>query len=698
MALIGKIRERSGLVLILITLAVAGFVIMDMTSAGPGGNKVSLFNNPNQLGKVNGTAINRNDVERARSILYENGDYLSSNNTVWNFFVEKAIVEQETKALGMGVCKDELLNAQFSLNPAEISPIIQSRFSDQSTGQINIELLQQYKTAIENGDINKNPEIVAYWAEQEKEVIKERLQSKMTNFVAKGLYTPKWMAEMAYNDQNTKIDAIYARLPFTAVPDAEAQVTDADIQKYIEDNKSSYFRDREGRKLAYATLSIVPLKADSIIARNIVAEKLVGFRAATNDSSYVLQNGGTYSDAYATKSSFTGGSADSVFSKAIGAIVGPYVNNGSYNISKILGRTTVADSVRARHILMKGQSPKFIDSVFTALKAGKASWDSLNTKYSTDKVSAAKGGDLGFFGIGMMVPAFNDLCFFKAEQGKYYKVETQFGTHIVQVTGKKFIKNEQGVKLATFSEPIEAGDETTQAFRDRASGLIQRNKDVAGLKKEVESLGMILETSQAVEKNDYMLGQLGGNNGTRAMIKWAYEAKAGAVANQVFEIQNQGDRNLKLAVAALKTVLAPGLPKPADVKEEVIEVVKNRKKGEVLAAKVAGNKDVIALAAQYQTKVDTARQMTYSANFVPGLGQEPRVIGNIFAQEQGGTTNAIAGNGGVYVANIVTKTAAVPPSDLTQLKNQLNQMARGQVRGRLVPGMKNKADIKDTRE
>lgn len=697
MALIGRIREKSGLVLLLVALAVAGFVIMDMTSAGPRGNKVSLFNNPNQLGKVNGTGINRNDVERARSILYDNGDYLSTSNTVWNFFVDKAIIEQQTKCLGMGVSKDELLDAQFGTDPSRISPVIQSRFGDQTTGQLNTNLLQQYSEAIKNGDIHKNPEIAAFWAEQEKEIVKDRLQSKLTNFVAKGFYTPKWMAEMAYADQNTKEDIVYVRLPFTAVPDNEAQVTDDDIKRFLEDNRSAYYREREGRKIAYATFNIIPLKADSTRARTIVAEHLAGLRAATNDSVFVITKGGVYSDAYETKATFNGG-VDSLFSKPVGSIVGPYVSNGAYHIAKIIGRTTVADSVKARHILLKGQTPKFIDSVYTALKAGKVSWDTLNTRYSTDKVSAAKGGDLGYFAAGMMVKPFNDLAFYKAEQGKYYKVETQFGTHIVQVTGKKFIKNEQGVKLATISEPIEAGEETVQSFRDRANGLIQRNKDIPSLKKEVEALGMTLETSQPVEKHDYIIGQLGGNNGSRAIIKWAYDAKPGQVANQIFEIQNNNDKNLKLAVAALKTILPPGLPSPADVREDVAEVVKNRKKGEVLKSKVQGNKDIAGLASQYQVKLDTARQISFSNSFVPNLGQEPKVIGSVFGLEQSGTTDAIVGTGGVYVANVVAKTPAVAPSDLTQMKNQLNQMARGMVRGRLVQALRNKADIKDNRE
>ena len=696
MALIGKIRQKSGLVLLLITLAVAGFIIMDITSAGPGGN-VNLFSNPNQLGKVNGTSISRMEVERARTILYESADFLSSNNTVWNFFVEKALVDQESKKLGMGICKDELLDAQFSADPTRISSVIQSRFMDQNTGQINMDALQQYKEAIASNKIQENPEIAAYWAEQEKEVIKERLQSKLTNFVAKGCFTPKWMAEMSFNDQMTQEDIAFVRLPLTAVKEEEAKVTDDDIMAYINDNKGSYLREREGRKINFTTFNIVPLAQDSARARTVVADKLADFKAAKNDSIFVITNGGTYSDAYELKASFTGG-ADSVFGKPVGSIVGPYVNNGSYNISKIVGRAIVPDSVKARHILLKGQSSKFIDSIFTALKSGTASWDTINTRYSTDKVSAAKGGDLGYFASGMMVKPFNDLCFFKAEQGKFYKVETQFGTHIVQVTGKKFIKNEQGVKLATFSEPIEAGEETVQNFRDRANGLIQRNKDIVSLRKEIESLGMTFETSQPVEKQDYLLGQLGGNNGTRAIIRWAFEADLGDISNEVYEIQNQNEKGVKLAIAALKSILPAGLPKPSDVKEEVVEVVRNRKKAEILKGKVAGNKDLGALASQYQCKIDTARQISFASNYVPSLGQEPKVLGHVFALEQGATTDAIAGNGGVYVATVLNKVPATPPSDLTQMKNQMNQQARGMVRGRLVTGLKNKADIKDNRE
>lgn len=696
MALIGRIRERSGLVLILIAVAVAGFIIMDMTSAGPSGSKISLFNNPNNLGKVNGSVIKKNELDATRDALYGRGNELSTNKSVWDYFVEKALVEKATNTLGMSVSKDELLDAMFSLDPSHISPALQNLFGNPQTGQIDIQQLQQVKQAGESGQLN--PEFLPRWAEQEKAVVKERLQTKLLNFVQKGIYTPKWMAEAVYNDQNTKTDFTFVRLPFTAVQDSEVQLTDADYQKYIDDNRSFYYRDREGRKINYATFAILPSGADSAKARKIVGDRVAEFRAAKSDSSFVLSNGGIMAKTFFTKAAL-GAGADSLMSKPVGSVVGPYVNGGSYNVSRIIARQTIADSVKARHILFKDQTPKFVDSVLALLKVGKVSWDSLNTKYSADDVSKMKGGDLGYFAAGMMVPEFNDLCFYEAEQGKFYKVTTSFGNHIIQVTGKKVIKNEQGVRLATISEAIIPSTETVQNLRDKANGFLQRNADIASLKKDLEKIGMNLETSQPLEKADYMIGSLGGNNGTRSMVKWANTAKVGQIAKEIFEIQdqNQGLNGTKLAIASLKSVLPAGMPSVADVKEEITDIVKSRKKGEILKGKVAGNKDISALASQYQSKLDTAKAVALASNFVPNLGQEPKVLGNAFKLNQGDISEPIVGSGGVYVLNILSKTAAVAPTDVTQIKNQTMQSARGMVRGRYINGLRNKSKYEDNR-
>jgi foldase protein PrsA len=90
--------------------------------------------------------------------------------------------------------------------------------------------------------------------------------------------------------------------------------------------------------------------------------------------------------------------------------------------------------VRARHILVADQAKA--KDVMAKLKAG-GSWDALAKQYSTDPSSKDKGGELGFFGRGQMVPAFQDAAF-GAKVGQVVgPVKSPFGYHVLQVEEKK---------------------------------------------------------------------------------------------------------------------------------------------------------------------------------------------------------------------------------------------------------------------
>ncbi|NJN34804.1 MAG: hypothetical protein HC817_11680 [Saprospiraceae bacterium] len=110
------------------------------------------------------------------------------------------------------------------------------------------------------------------------------------------------------------------------------------------------------------------------------------------------------------------------------------------------------------------------------MTANVALWDSLNAKYSGDDAAKMRGGDLDFVPQGMMVPEFNDLIFYKAQQGKLYTVQTQFGAHIVQVTGVRAGKNENRVRLAIVREPIIPGSETDRKASSAADELLSISK------------------------------------------------------------------------------------------------------------------------------------------------------------------------------------------------------------------------------
>ncbi|HEC97685.1 MAG TPA: hypothetical protein ENI58_05940 [Nitrospirae bacterium] len=90
--------------------------------------------------------------------------------------------------------------------------------------------------------------------------------------------------------------------------------------------------------------------------------------------------------------------------------------------------------VRASHILVK--TKKEAESLLKKLKAG-ANFATLAEKNSIDKGSAAKGGDLGFFGRGQMVPAFEKAVFSMKKGEISGPVKTQFGYHIIKLTGLK---------------------------------------------------------------------------------------------------------------------------------------------------------------------------------------------------------------------------------------------------------------------
>lgn len=90
--------------------------------------------------------------------------------------------------------------------------------------------------------------------------------------------------------------------------------------------------------------------------------------------------------------------------------------------------------IKASHILVatEDEANKLLDEI----KAGK-DFAELAKQYSTDKASKDNGGDLGYFGKGTMDPEFEKAAF-ALKQGEVSKpVKTQFGYHIIKVTGER---------------------------------------------------------------------------------------------------------------------------------------------------------------------------------------------------------------------------------------------------------------------
>lgn len=95
---------------------------------------------------------------------------------------------------------------------------------------------------------------------------------------------------------------------------------------------------------------------------------------------------------------------------------------------------------RARHILLPNNGPESLkkaQDLLAQLRAG-ASFEELAKANSTDTGSAAKGGDLGFFGAGQMVKPFEDAVNALVKPGDLSEpVESQFGYHIIRLEERR---------------------------------------------------------------------------------------------------------------------------------------------------------------------------------------------------------------------------------------------------------------------
>jgi peptidyl-prolyl cis-trans isomerase D len=703
MALIGKIREKGTLILVLMVLAIGGFVIMDVMTAsnrGSGGGRST-----NTMGEVNGKTLDYNDFNTKEKVMYGNrSGALAARREIWDFFVDDAVISKEAKAIGLGVCREEVKQLMFGSEFGGPCQVVRQALTDQQTGQFDAKQLEEIKTTIQSKKALP-PDFVYKWRELEKQAVKNRLQEKITNLVSKGLYTPTWMADAMFVDMTQTLDFQYVKVPFDLVNDKDVTLTDGDYSSYLQENQKKYFQDEETRKVDYITFEVNPSMDDSTKILSSVTELVEKMKTAPNDSSFAAINNGGMDNMYRKADALSPELKKIMGGAAKGTVIGPYIESKAYWLAKVVDKKMLPDSVKSRHILKKvsnqaelATAQQLMDSLKNLAERG-YSWDSLNVKNNEDPGASMKGGDLGFVAQGAMVPEFNKLIFETAVQGKFYTVVTQFGVHLVQVTGSKAGKAES-YKMAYVRQPIVPSEATTKNASNLANDLLQQNsKSWDALKKAAVAKGFKVDGSQPLKAHDASVGVLGENDVSRSIVRWAYEkGKINAVAPEVYTFNEaEGGYVNKYVLIGLKTIQAKGLPNVATIKEDLTPLVKNRKKGEILRGKLKGQ-DLAAASTGYNVKIDTAKGATFNAPFIPGVGNEPLVAAAAFTTTLNSVSQPVLGESGVFIVQPTQKSATPEaPADKTGLRNQLTMGVKSQVRGKLVQALRKKAVITDNR-
>ena len=151
MALIGKIREKSVLLVVIIGLALVAFILGAYGKMGTGSNEQIGY------GTVFGEMVDFKKYEEANNLFqqqdqmqfqqqqreYTQKDQDASADKAWNYVVETIIFEKEYEALGIDVSENELKSYLYGQDGFSVLPELQQGFTDSITGMFNYKLLEK---------------------------------------------------------------------------------------------------------------------------------------------------------------------------------------------------------------------------------------------------------------------------------------------------------------------------------------------------------------------------------------------------------------------------------------------------------------------------------------------------------------------------------------------------------------------------
>ncbi|MCM3717502.1 peptidylprolyl isomerase [Fictibacillus phosphorivorans] len=142
--------------------------------------------------------------------------------------------------------------------------------------------------------------------------------------------------------------------------------------------------------------------------------------------------------------------------------------------------------VKASHILVDDE--KTAKEVQKKLKEG-GDFAKLAEEYSKDPGSKSKGGDLGFFGKGAMVPEFEKVAFTLDKGETSDLVKSDYGVHIIKVTDKrenKFEDKKEQVEQELKQQKAKPITEILEKLRKKADVKIKDKKLKEKIEKKAE--------------------------------------------------------------------------------------------------------------------------------------------------------------------------------------------------------------------
>ena len=684
MAIIGKIREKSGLLVAIVGLGLFLFIIPvnDLLQQfnGTGNSSLGLFNDSeidandwkyyNRENKTrNNLRINNLNSGGNGSLTSDEEDQIKINT--WNQMISDTIYFFEFDKVGLDVSADELnqglLNGEKPL-PSSLKELFVTN------GLYNKDSFNIWKT---NRIINlpDNPESKRDLKNNIEDPLKnERKINKYSAMVKYGILGTVQEAKRTSNEEKITSNINYIFIDYNEIDDSLIDLNEKEKRLFYNEHSNEKMWEQRQNLVSYdySILKFNPSKTDVANYTERMESLIEDFKSSKNDSLFVanyaetpmmiqspygLRPSGNYTNQPYKGGKFSSFIDQKISSSVKGDIVGPFVTGDKIQLVKIYD-TGEEEQAKVRHILISSKkedlddakNKKLADSILYAIRRDSSKFSSLVTKYSDDPGSVANGGLYSWFPKGQMTAEFEEFSFSK-KVGRSGVVRTNYGFHVIQVLGRKIGTFK---KIAIVDETIQVSKATQNEFYDSAALALYYKADSSDFETAADDLGYEVKSSgyiPLIYPNRRTSGLYGPADLNRNLniSKWAFNSDVGDLLEPEYISNNQ------LVLAVLKEKIISFDNSYDNIISLMEPLIKNSLKSkyyvENFSKKLdsATSMDVIS---EITGKTIETKFVKYSDVNIGNNTQElaePKVMANIFSLNPEEISTIIEGKKGLYI-------------------------------------------------
>ena len=710
MAVLGTIRKRGTLLIIIIGLGLFAFIAEEMFRSC----EATSNERRQQVGEVCGQRISVQEFQEMVDE-YQNAQKLTQGvdnltdeqlnalkDQVWNAYVTNTILKNEAEKLGLTVTDEELQNV---LKEGTEPLLLQSPFVNQQTRRFDVTMLTKFLAEVKKIDVQQNPQMAEYyqsiqnyWSFIEKTLRQELLAKKYQVLLKNCLLTNPKSVQMAMDGQNVESTVLLAVAPYSNINDKDVQVTDAELKAKYNENKERFKQLEESRDIKYVEYHVSASAADHKALMDALNTAYSDLQNGGDAESIVrkAQSAVPYTGLPVTRKAFSTDIAAKLDSMQVGQVIKPFENkaDNTLNLVKLVSKVSLPDSVEYRQIQVGGASVdearKTADSIYNALKGG-ADFETLAKKYGQEgkpqwltsamyERSTSVDSD-----TKALLEALNNTSVNEVKNLSFAQ-----GNVIIQIVSRKAFVDK--FVAAVIKHTIDFSKDTYSAAYNKFSQYVSECSSIEDLEQKATKYGFKVSERKNLFNNEHYVA---GVRGTRDALKWVFETKEGSIS-PLYECGN----NDCLLVVAMNKIHAKGYADLEDVKADLEAELKQDKKYDVLKEKYASVKSVTEAKSKGML-VDTVKQISFSAPaYVKAIGaSEPALSGAVASAKQGAfSDHLVKGKQAAYLFQVLKKGEKENPyKDAKAIDRQLQMQGTQMVFNRLMYDLYQNAKVVDNR-